>query len=592
MEGGLIARLVACVAAVLLAVWLLLPTILNSEAFIGPSVKANLELEAERAKMEEPPPLEKPFPAYVDWLPNLFVNLGLDLQGGIDLTLTVEADQAVLATVQRDVVPVKTAAEKDGVKLADVKRDRRRPALLILPGEGVGLDSVQSFLRKRFSAYAYDHTETIEGKDWLVFGLTEQSQDEIAKNAVDQALETIRNRIDETGVKEPSITRKGERDIAIQLPGETDVEKAVAIVGQTARLEFMLVDEQADPTALEAGLAAAQAALSAEDYADDRRLSEWLTDNGHLAPGRLLLWEYAKAKGVETRTVPLVLKEEVILSGDDVNDAQTSPNPQTGEYYVALEFKPRGQAIFADVTGENVGKRFAIVLDDQVRSAPQIRERINGTASISMGGQNIDEQIKEAGMLALVLRSGALPAPVSVGEVRTVGASLGAQAIDEGLLAALLGCSFVLIFAAVYYKVSGLVADLTLVINGVILVAMLALAGATLTLPGICGIALTIGMAVDCNIIIFERIREELRAGKSIRAAIDAGFDRATVAVVDSNITTLLAGVVLYSYGSGPIKGFAVTLMIGIFTTLFTGVFVSRTLMDLVNRGQRARMSI
>ncbi|MDO9280419.1 MAG: protein translocase subunit SecD [Pseudomonadota bacterium] len=586
MEGGLIARIVACVAAVLLSVWLLLPT------FLGPEVQKNLEEYAAWNAMDDPPPLEKPFPAYVDWLPNKKVNLGLDLQGGIDLTLTVETDEAVLATVQRDVVPVKSAAEKEGVKLADVKRDRRRPALLVLPGEGVGLDSVQGFLRKRFAAYAYDHTETIDGKEWFVFGMTDTARAEVAKNAVDQALETIRNRIDETGVKEPSITRKGERDIAIQLPGETDVEQAVAAVGTTARLEFMLVDEEADTGRLETGLTAAQAALSAEDFADDRRLSEWLTDNQYLPAGRRLLWEYAKAKGTETRTIPLILKDEVILSGDDVNDAQTSPNPQTGEYYVALEFKPRGQAIFADVTGDNVGKRFAIVLDDQVRSAPQIRERINGTASISMGGQNIDEQIKEAGMLALVLRSGALPAPVSVGEVRTVGASLGATAIEEGLLAAVLGSTLVLLFAAVYYKVSGLIADVTLVINGVILVAMLAVAGATLTLPGICGIALTIGMAVDCNIIIFERIREELRAGKTIRAAIDAGFDRATVAVVDSNITTLLAGVVLYSYGSGPIKGFAVTLMIGIFTTLFTGVFVSRTLMDLVNRGQRARMSI
>lgn len=586
MEGGLIARIVACVASVLIAVWLLLPT------FLGPDVRKNLEEYAARAEMEDPPPLEKPLPAYVNWLPNLYVNLGLDLQGGIDLTLTVETEEAVLATVQRDVVPMKLSAESDGVKLADVKRDRRRAAMLILPGEGANLDTIQSFLRKRFSAYAYEHTESIDGKDWLVFAVTDQAKAEIAKNAVDQALETIRNRIDETGVKEPSITRKGERDIAIQLPGETDVEQAVAAVGTTARLEFLLVDEEGDTARLEAGLTAAQAALPATEYADDRALSEWLTDNQHLPEGRRVLWQYVAEKGEQIRTAPYILKEEVILSGDDVNDAQTSANPQTGEYYVALEFKPRGQKIFADVTGNNVGKRFAIVLDDKVRSAPVINERIDGTASISMGGMNIDEQIKDAGMLALVLRSGALPAPVSVGEVRTVGASLGAQAIEEGLLAAVLGSTLVLLFAAIYYKVSGLLADLTLVINGVLLVALLALAGATLTLPGICGIALTIGMAVDCNIIIFERIREELREGKSIRASIEAGYERATVAVVDSNLTTLLAGVVLYSYGSGPIKGFAVTLMIGIFTTLFAGVFVSRTLMDLVNRGQRSRMSI
>jgi preprotein translocase subunit SecD len=281
-----------------------------------------------------------------------------------------------------------------------------------------------------------------------------------------------------------------------------------------------------------------------------------------------------------------------VLTGDDVNDAQTNYDPQRGEWYVMLEFKPRGQQVFAQVTGDHVGEQFAIVLDGRVRSAPQIRERINGNASITMGGGNIQEQADDASMLALVLRSGSLPAPVTTGEIRKIGASLGEQAINEGMLAAGVGSALVLLFAAFYYRVSGVLADITLVLNALLVVALLAVVGATLTLPGICGIALTIGMAVDCNIIIFERIREELRAGRSARKAIDAGFDSAFVAVLDSNVTTLLAGVVLYSYGSGPLKGFAVTLMIGIFTTLFTGVFVSRVLMDLVNRRADARISI
>ncbi len=586
MEAGLATRLALVFTAIVGSGWILAPT------FMGKDAQAKIELAAERAKMEEPPALEAPLPWWVDWLPNKKVNLGLDLQGGIDLTLEVETDEAVLSTVQRDVAPVKQTAERDGLKLDDVRRDRRRPSLLIDPGEGVGLEEVQTFLRKRYPAYAYEHSDTVDGKEYLVFGMTEEARKAVADSAVNQALETIRNRIDETGVKEPSITRKGERGIDVQLPGETDVEQAVAAVGTTARLEFLLVDEEADMAAVDQGLQAAKAALPPEELADDKRLSEWLSENGHLPAGRRLLWEYVKVDGTETRSQPYVLREEVLLSGDDVNDARTEFNPQTSESYVALAFKPRGQAIFADVTGENVGKRFAIVLDEKVRSAPVIRERINGTASISMGQGNLDEQSKEAGMLALVLRSGSLPAPVSVGEVRTVGASLGEQAIEEGVIAAGLGSALVLLFAAVYYRKSGLVADIALLLNGLFVVAMLAMAGATLTLPGICGIALTIGMAVDCNIIIFERIREELRAGKGVRAAIDAGFDRATISVVDSNITTLLAGVVLYSYGSGPIKGFAVTLMIGILTTLFTGVFVSRALMELVHGGQRARMSI
>ena len=586
MEAGLITRLSIIAAAILASGWVLTPTAM------GPTAQKQIALSVERAAMEDPPALETPLPWWVDYLPNKKVNLGLDLQGGIDLTLEVETDEAVLSTVQRDVAPVKQTAERDGIKLDDVRRDRRKASLLIDPADGVNLDAVQSFLRQRFAAYAYEHSETVDGKDYLVFSMTEEARIAVADAAVNQALETIRNRIDETGVKEPSITRKGERGIDVQLPGETDVEQAVAAVGTTARLEFLLVDEEADPTALDAGLQAAKAALPAEEYEDDRRLSEWLSDNNQLPTGRRVLWEYAKADGGDVRTQPYVLKEEVILSGDDVNDARTEFNPQTSESYVALMFKPRGQTIFADVTGENVGKRFAIVLDEKVRSAPVIRERINGTASISMGAGNLDEQSKEAGMLALVLRSGSLPAPVSVGEVRTVGASLGEQAIEEGMLAAGLGSLLVLLFAGIYYRKSGLVANVGLVLNGLFVVALLAFAGATLTLPGICGIALTIGMAVDCNIIIFERIREELRGGKGIRASIDAGFDRASIAVIDSNITTLLAGVVLYSYGSGPIKGFAVTLMIGIFTTLFTGVFVSRALMELVHGGQRARMSI
>lgn len=586
MEAGLSARLALIVGAILASAWLLTPT------FAGKDVQDRLEAAAERARLgEDAPPPATPDPWWVSWLPNKKVNLGLDLQGGIDLTLDVDTEEAVLSTVQRDVISVKQVAERDGVKLADVRRDRRSPSLLLSPGEGAGLEQVQEMMRKSFSAYGYVHSRTDEGHDWLVFEMKEENQKAVATRAVEQALETIRNRIDETGVKEPSITMKGERGIDVQLPGETDVEQAVAAVGTTARLEFMLVDEDADMNKVSAGIEAGRAAMAPADFAEDRPLSEWLQDNGHLPVGRRLMWEYDDG---DVRAQPYVVKDEVMLSGDDVNDAQTQLNSQTGEWYVQLEFKPRGGQIFADVTGKNVGKRFAIVLDDRIRSAPQIRERIAGTASITMGASNLDQQAKEAGMLALVLRSGALPAPVSVGEVRTIGASLGAQAIEEGVMAALIGSILVFLYAAIYYRRSGIVADITLLLNAVFVVALLALAGATLTLPGICGIALTIGMAVDANIIIFERIREELRAGKNVRTAIDAGFDRAVVAVVDSNVTTLLAGVVLYSYGSGPIRGFAVTLMIGILTTLFTGVFVSRALIELFNqgRGVQTQMSI
>jgi preprotein translocase subunit SecD len=322
-------------------------------------------------------------------------------------------------------------------------------------------------------------------------------------------------------------------------------------------------------------------------------LSDWLVRNAKIPSGTRLMWEYDETPGkTAARTVPVVVKDEVILTGDDVNNATTSMN-QFNEPYVALEFKPRGGKVFADVTGENVGRRFAIVLDRKVRSAPVIREKIGGgRASIEMGSGDYQQSLRDASVLSLVLRTGALPAPVTVGEVRQVGATLGADAIRQGEEATTIGFGLILVFMLVYYRKSGAVAVCALVLNVLLVMGMLAAVGATLTLPGITGIALTVGMAVDCNIIIFERIREELRLGKNARSATEAGFDKALWAVLDGNITTFIAGVVLYTYGTGPIKGFSVTLMIGILTTLFSGVFVTRTLMDLLTRKANARLSI
>lgn len=587
MQNGLIARIVAVVLSFLLSFWILAPNFLSKED------QHRLEAAAARAKDADLPEPETPDPWYIALLPNQKINLGLDLQGGIELTLDVITEDAVLSVVQRDILPLKSAAEREGIKITDARRDRTHAQLKIAPGDGATLEQIQTLVNKNFRYYVYKNSVEENGKNYLVFEMTEKEQVDITTRSVDQALETISSRINSTGVKEPSISRKGDRGIDIQLPGETDVDQAVAAVGTTARLEFILVDEEADNNKVEQGLKAAKAALPETDFSDDRLLSDWLADNGHIPNNRRLLWEYTDEKGKKPERIrPLVLKDEIILTGDDINDAQTGRNDQDSSVYVALGFKPRGAEVFSEVTGANVGKRFAIVLDGKIRSAPNIHERIpGGRASISMGSGNVDQQFKDASNLALVLRSGALPAPVVVGEVRKIGATLGEQAITEGVLAAVLGSALVFFFAAFYYRVSGLVACVALALNGLLVMALLSMAGATLTLPGICGLALTIGMAVDSNIIIYERIREELRAGKGVRLSIDAGFDRATVAVVDANMTTLIAGVVLYSYGTGPIRGFAVTLMIGIFTTLYTGVFVSRALMDAVN-ARRSHMSI
>ena len=521
------------------------------------------------------------------------INLGLDLQGGIDMTLDVQVDEAVISSVHRDVAPLKTLAEDDSLSLADVRRARGEPVLLVRAADGVGDDSVRRFMTKRFDQYEFLNTREVDGQEYLAFGLLEIQAKSIGDRAVEQALETLRSRIDETGVKEPSIVLKGGNRINVQLPGIENIEQAVAAIGTTAVLDFMMVDEDADETSLDKGLLDAEDSLTPEQFNDDLYVSDWMVRQGKIDSKSRVMFEYEdRGEMGDVRTRAIVVRDRVVLTGDDVNDASTAMN-QYNEPYVALEFKPRGGKIFCDLTQENVGRRFAIVLDKKVRSAPVIREAIcGGRASIELGVQDYNQGLTEASVLALVLRTGALPAPVEIGDVRTVGSSLGADAIAAGKRATAVGGVLVLFFMMIYYRAAGVVSCLALCFNIMLVMALLAGAGATLTLPGIAGIALTVGMAVDCNIIVYERIREELRLGKTTRSAVDSGFSNALTAVLDANITTFIAGVVLYTYGTGPIKGFSVTLMIGIVTTLFTGIFVSRTMMDFLTRKTTTRLSI
>jgi protein-export membrane protein SecD len=528
------------------------------------------------------------------------LSLGLDLVGGIDLTLAIEVEEAVQSVVAREVRPVRDQSAKDGIGLKNVRRSPGQSIILIEPEPGVTQGVVTKFMQEKFANYEYLETQTEDGRTWLAYALSEERAMEIRSSATKQALETLRNRIDETGVKEPSIVLRGGNEINVQLPGEDNVEQAVNVIGTQASLEFMMVDHEAmkDQTGLNRGLEEAEGKLSTAEFGDDRVLSDWLVTNDYLEGGQRLMFEFVNSREGKAERHPdprfrHIVKDEVLLTGDDVNNAQTAWDPKTNEPYVALDFKPAGAKKFGDLTAENVGRNFAIVLDGRVQSAPRILTAIRGgRASITMGQGDAQYLMNEASSLALVLRTGALPAPVSVTSVRVVGASLGQDAIEAGQLATTVGFGLVLFFMLVYYKKAGIISVVALLCNMLLVMALLSVAGATLTLPGIAGIALTIGMAVDCNIIIYERIREELRLGKNSRAAADAGFEKALWAVLDANITTFIAGVVLYTYGTGPIKGFAVTLMIGIITTLFTGIFVSRTLMDLLTRRASARLSI
>ena len=383
------------------------------------------------------------------------------------------------------------------------------------------------------------------------------------KDITDRALEVIRNRIDALGVAEPLIQKAGEDRILIQLPGVKDPERAIEIIGRTALLEFKLVNDD-------------QGLL-------DKALS------GEVPDGYEVAYLVRKdERGISREGSPLLLEKKVELTGSGLKDAYVGID-NNGLPEVRLEFNRKGVGIFAKITGANIEKRLAIVLDGKVFSAPVIRDRIpGGKAQIS--GRFTMQEAKD---LAIVLRAGALPAKLSIIQKRIVGPSLGRESIKKGTTSAILGAILVVFFMVIYYAASGMIANFALFINILIILAVLAFFKATLTLPGIAGIALTIGMAVDANVLIFERIREELKIRKMIRSSIDAGYEKALVTIVDSNLTTVIAGFVLFLFGTGPIKGFGLTLTIGILANIFTAVFVTKLIFDLIcSRYKMKRMSI
>ena len=591
MGGNWWTRAILNLLITLWGVWMLLPTLL------GESSEQRLADQAESAqsaatgdKADE----EVVTRWYDPLLPDARINLGLDLQGGIDMTLKVEVEEAVISQVQRDLKPIREAAESEGISVTEV---RRTPGLAELsiglgnPSEG---EKLRGFMKLKYPGYELIETRDVDGVPHEVFRVTDASRQATSKRSVEQALETLRNRINETGVKEPTIVLKGGERINIQLPGMDNVAQAVNALGTTAVLEFMMVipKEDLDPAELERSLLGAQKSMSPEEFKDDQMLSDYLARNGKIPPNTRLLWEYTKKGNDKIRTQAWVVEDDVILTGDDINNARTAMDPVEGPY-VSLDFNSRGARVFSEVTGDNVGRHFAIVLDNEVSSAPRILQKISGgQCRITMGTGDYQQAYEEASLLALVLRTGSLPAPVSVGEVRTVGPSLGADLIESGSLASVIALGLVIIFMIWFYRFSGVLANIALAINVLLMAAFLAAFDATLTLPGIAGFALTVGNAVDCNVVIYERIREELRLGRTVRSAVDAGWDRAFVAILDANVAAFIAGIVLFTYGTGPIKGFAVTLMIGIVTTLITGVYTSRVLMDLYVKKSPNRISI
>ncbi len=479
------------------------------------------------------------------FLPSSKIRLGLDLQGGMHLIMEVKTDEAIKTTLDRYTDNIASVLKENKIHYKSITRDKM--TIVVNVGE-TGRDRITQIIAEEFPNLEIKSFNN--GK--LVLGFSDKYMAYLRKFAVDQAVETIRNRIDQFGVTEPEVRSMGENRILIELPGIKDPDRALRIIGKTARLEFKLVNENVNLKNL---------------------------NKNNIPKDSEILYQYIKDDmGRVISKRPIVVYKKVLLTGQYIKDARVNINPTYNEPYVSIEFDSQGAKIFDRITAENVGKRLAIILDNNVYSAPVIQERISGGRAQITG--RFTE--KEAHDLAIVLRAGALPAPVKVLEKRTVGPSLGHDSIKKGFYSMFIGGIIVFIFMVFYYSLAGLVADIALALNILFILSCLAAFGATLTLPGIAGIILTIGMAVDGNVLIFERIREELRKGVKIRGAVENGFSRAFITIFDANITTLIAAIVLYQYGTGPIKGFAVTLSIGIISSMFTAIFVSRFIFDFV----------
>jgi preprotein translocase subunit SecD len=490
--------------------------------------------------------------------PHKKINLGLDLQGGMHLVLEVNSEKAVEAAVERNFQEIRELAKKNQIQ--NVSVDRPGPLKIAVQVQGKeNIDKFKSFLDKDLRDLRITNRREEPDQFAAVLDLPDKESDHIKKLAVDQALETIRNRVDQFGVSEPDIRRQGDNRILIQLPGIQDTQRAKELIGRTALLEFKLVDEAHDVNA---------------------------AVQGNVPPGSEILYKIDEDRATKrTSRTPFLLKKGTLLTGASLTDARVQLDSQYGEPYVSIEFDRKGARAFERITGENVSKRLAIVLDGKVYSAPTIQEKIGGGKARITGRFTMEE----ARDLAIVLRAGALPAPVTVLEERTVGPSLGYDSIRQGMFAMAVGGALLLVFMALYYKLSGLLANFEVLLNIVLTAAGLAAFGATLTLPGIAGTILSVGMALDNNILIYERIREELRLGKTPRGAVDAGFDRATLTILDANVTTLIAAAVLYQFGTGPVRGFAVTLSLGVVASIFTAVVVSRLVFDYILNTQKVK---
>lgn len=519
----------------------------------------------------------------IKWWPSKNkLNYGLDIQGGLHLVMGVDVEGVVKESTMRLIPTIKAELSKEGVQVKDVTSSMPQDGQLEISFDSTSKAKILEWMSKTYGTILQ---EMSADDNQAVYRYYDTYMLDYKKRVINQSIETIRNRIDQFGVAEPSISQQGNDRILVQLPGMSDAERAKELINTTAKLDFMIVSD-------ELGLDKLTQMISEVEKAGNysvttMKYNEYVTKlNQDLAsklpPKTAVYFEKANnAAKMETGSIPYLLKTDTGLGGADLDDATVNFG-QFGEPEVSLRFNSAGANKFAELTGSHIGKRMAIVLDKIVKSAPNIKDRIGGgRAVITLGGsRNRNDTMKEAQMISTALRAGALPATLEQLEERRVGPSLGADSIQKAKMGSYIGALLIMIFMLVYYKSMGVIATVSLGINILSVFALLTSFGATLTLPGIAGIALTVGFAVDANVLIQERIKEELKNGSSWKLAIKEGYQRAMSAILDSNITTAATAVVLLYFGTGPVRGFAVTLLIGIATTLFGNVFISKLIVD------------
>ena len=514
------------------------------------------------------------------WISKEKLTYGLDIQGGLHLVMEINVEEVIKSKITRAKNTVVEIFEKEKIPVQEHFVDRLLRMNIQIKDEG----KVNQALQMIEDEYGAQFQVLGSNNGVIEIQYSKLEEELIRKDIILQSIEVIRNRIDEFGVSEPLITAQGQNRILIQLPGVQSAQKAKALIQKTAHLELHLVSDKLSQEKLLEMISQAEAKggyslLKSGSY--QKYVKKLNQDLAGELPKNTAVY-FMKDESSQTLaegSLPFLLETDTGLSGDMLDDAYVGQG-QFGEPVVGFRFGVEGRKRFSEVTSKNIGRLIAIVLDDVVKTAPQIKDHLFDRGIITLGGSNRTQMLEEAEMISTTLRAGALPTSLKQLEERTVGPTLGQDLINQGKTAIFLALVLILIFLIIYYRLLGLVADIALFFNIVFLFSILTSFGAVLTLPGVAGIILTVGMAVDANIIIFERLREEIKKGSSLKLAVKEAFSRAFSAIFDANITTAIVCLILMYFGTGPIRGFAVTLFCGIITSVFTAIFVSRTLIN------------